>query len=131
MNLINLKILTPKGIYFQDDVYRIDLKTKSGSIGVLKGHVPIVSGLEIDQLSILDKQKKPTKYALAGGLLNVSGDEAIIITLAIESTKDIDKKRAELAKSKAQQLLSDSKKGDKSMLKAELALKRAINRLKV
>ena len=79
----------------------------------------------------MNKQKQVTKYALAGGLLNVKGDEAIIITLAIEAVKDIDKKRAELAKIKAQKLIDDSKKSDKSMLKAELALKRAINRLKV
>ncbi len=130
MNLIKLKILTPEGIFLEQEVYRIDIKTITGDIGILANHIPLVSSIDIGRLQLLDAKEKPMHYALHGGLLNVAKKETVIITNAIEPKDKIDKKRAELAKINATKALNN--KGQDMNQKAyELALKRAITRLNV
>ena len=131
MNLLKIKILTPNGIYLEDDIYRLDVRTQSGNMGILHNHSPLVSSLDIAKMQIITKDQKPKIYALHGGLLNVIGKEAVIITSAIESQEAIDKKRAQIAKDNAEKIITKTSKEDRNYLSAELALKRAITRLKL
>ena len=68
------------------------------------------------------------EYAVAGGLLYFENDLATILTDAIESKEEIDLRRAEEAKQRAEARLDDP---NMDMRRAEVALKKAINRISV
>lgn len=60
-----LRISTPNGIFFEDDVYMVTLKTSEGYIGLQYNRMPFISSIEISTLYInidnnssLEKQKK-------------------------------------------------------------------------
>ena len=69
-------------------------------------------------------------YALAGGMLHLKDDQLNMLTDAIEGQEEIDIERAKRAKERAERRLQ--KKDSKTNIKrAEVALAKAINRIKV
>src|SRR5699024_7956342 len=71
------------------------------------------------------------QLAINGGLLEVRPDEVTILAQTAERPEDIDVDRARRAKERAERRLQQSKQDNVDFHGAELALKRAINRLKV
>jgi F0F1-type ATP synthase epsilon subunit len=43
--LFKLKVNTPAGIFFEDDIIQIELRTPSGVIGVLADHQPVIGSI--------------------------------------------------------------------------------------
>ena len=109
----------------------VTFKTTEGYIGVLAGKSPFVASLDIAELLINSSSSKDHKVcAIAGGLAYVEPGSVSIITDAIEYKELIDIKRAEKQKKLAEDSLSQ-KKGASEILKAQIALKKAINRIQV
>lgn len=130
-NKLKLKIITPHGNFFEDDVSIVSVKTSEGFMGILKGHLPTVASIQVSELHINWPGDKDFKdCAISGGLLYVESDSVSIITDAIEYKEDIDISRAEQAKLDAEAALRN--KHDKAQhIKLEYALARAINRINV
>ncbi len=62
MDTINLSIVTPNGLIFEDDVISVTLPGKEGEFGVLAGHASLVSALNVGVIVI---EKKDTVEAVA------------------------------------------------------------------
>ena len=122
-----LSIVTPKGIYKEVEVEILNLVTTNGQIGILAHHMPLASGIEISEMSYVENGQRYT-YAISGGFVYVGDIETTIIANAIESPEEIDLKRAEDAKKRAEGYLQNP---DMDLKRAEVALKRAINRIHV
>lgn len=127
MTLFKLKIVTPRGIYKETDVDMLNLRTTAGQIGILAHHLPLAAAIEISEMNYLINGER-FKYAIAGGFVYVNEDETTIIANAIESPEEIDLRRAEEAKRRAEKRL-EAKDGD--ILRAEIALRKAITRIRV
>ena len=69
-----------------------------------------------------------SEFAIAGGTLFKDENECKIITPAIEMASEIDFERASKAKNRAEERLK-SQDSDIDIKRAEIALKKAINRL--
>ncbi len=129
MKKFSLRIVTPKGIYRDIEVEMLNLRTTSGQMGILAGHIPLASGIEISEMNILVDGNR-THFAIAGGFVYVNDSETTIIANGIESQDEIDEERATNAKLRASERLSQAK--DKVDLeRAEFALKKALNRINV
>lgn len=128
MKTFKLKIVTPRGIYKEDDVEILNLRTTAGQIGILAHHLPLASGIEISEMNYVDANGQRLKFAIAGGFVYVNETEITIIANAIESPEEIDLRRAEEAKQRAEQKL---KQKDADILRAEIALRKAIVRIRV
>ena len=76
------------------------------------------------------KEVAEKKIAVAKGFMEVNDNKVTIVTPAAELPEDIDVKRAEAAKHRAEERLA-SKNEKIDHVRAELALKRAIQRLDV
>lgn len=124
-----LKIITPHGIYQEVEIDQINLRTTAGQIGILAHHIPLASAVEISQMNYIIDGKK-TYFAVAGGFVHVNENETTLIANAIESQEEIDLKRAEQAKQRAEDRLKN-KNPDTDILRAEIALRRAITRIHV
>ncbi|MBA2874483.1 F0F1 ATP synthase subunit epsilon [Thermaerobacillus caldiproteolyticus] len=129
MKTIKVSVVTPDGPVYEADVEMVSTKAKSGELGILPGHIPLVAPLEIGALR-LKKDGKTELIAVSGGFLEVRPDKVTVLAQAAEKAEDIDVVRARAAKERAEQRLQ-GKQDDIDFKRAELALKRAINRLNV
>ena len=77
---------------------------------------------------ITDKGEEK-KFFLSSGILKVNTEEVVILCDAAEWPEEIDKKRAEEAKKRAEERLS--KKDGVDIKRAEFALMRAIKRIEM
>lgn len=129
MTKFKLRIITPHGIYQEVEIDQINIRTTAGQIGILAHHIPLASGVEISQMNYVIDGKK-TYFAVAGGFVHVNENETTLIANAIESQDEIDLNRAERAKQRAEERLKN-KNSDTDILRAEVALRRALTRIHV
>jgi len=125
---INLEIITPEKIIYKDSVDSVTVPGTKGLFQVLKDHAPLMSTIEIGVIT-LKKNSENTYLTTAGGTIEVLNNNVMILADSVEVVGNIDIERAERAKTRAEENLK-SKKEDIDFLRAELALKRAINRIK-
>lgn len=131
MTTFSLKIITPEKIFYDGEIVQIGLTTKEGNIGIMADHVPYVANLVPSSLKIKEKDGEEFRVAaVAGGMVKMSGNEAVVVTSAVEWAEDIDVMRAKAAKAKAEKLIQ-LHQSDKEFERAEQKLKRALNRLTV
>lgn len=129
MNTLKVSIVTPDGPVYNSEVEMVSTKAESGELGILPGHIPLVAPLQIGAVRLKNGSK--TEYvAVSGGFLEVRPEEVTILAQAAETAESIDFARAEAAKARAEQLLQ-SKRDDIDFKRAELSLKRAMNRIDV
>ncbi|WP_066506040.1 F0F1 ATP synthase subunit epsilon [Abyssisolibacter fermentans] len=124
-----LEIVTPDKKFFEDDVEMIIVRGTEGDIGILKNHVPLVTVLGIGKIKVqIDGEMR--EASIASGYIEVEKEKTTIITDAAEWAQDIDVKRAEAAKIRAEERLKKENK-DTDVARAEIALKKAINRIRI
>lgn len=129
--LVELKIMTPQGIFWNEPVEVVTVKTTEGYIGLQKNKSPFVASLDIAELMINPQSSNKHKVcAIAGGLVIANKESVNIITDAIEYKDKIDLSRAERAKRHAEQALKSVKSEAEHQL-ATVALKKALNRIDV
>ena len=125
---MHLKIITHEKVVFDEDVDAIRTRGVDGEFGVLKGHIPIMSALDIG-VTRVTQGSEVKNFTTMGGVFQFKDDEAIILTTTAESGDEIDVARAResLARAKAQLAEAEAKKDAK---RAEAAIARAMARLK-
>lgn len=129
MAKIHCRIITPEKVYKEFDADIITIETTDGQQGILPNHMPLVARLVIGRLSCtIDNQKN--EYAIAGGLFYFRDNLAEILCDAIEAKKDIDVERANRAKDRATERINKNNKNT-DILRAKIALKRALNRIRI
>lgn len=124
-----LEIVTPDRLFFEGEVERVIARGIEGDLAVLKNRAPIVTPLSIGKIHI-KKDGKESIATCSSGYIKVTNEKTVIITDACEWPEEIDVKRAEEAKKRAEKRLKERPKG-LDVARAELALKRALNRLEV
>lgn len=125
---INLEIITPEKIIYKDSVDSITVPGTKGMFQVLKDHAPLMSTIEIGVITF--KKNDESKYlTTAGGTIEVLNNNVLILADSVEVIEDIDIDRAERAKTRAEENIKKKKEEEIDFVRAELALKRAINRI--
>ena len=125
--MFRVRVVTPEASERDFRCTQLNIDTPSGQMGILSHHMPLVTKINISMLTtIFEGERK--RYAISGGVLFFQDNEATIMADAFEHEGEIDISRAEKAKQRAEQRL---KSADESIdyKRAELALKRAINRI--
>ncbi|WP_428910096.1 F0F1 ATP synthase subunit epsilon [Niallia sp. Krafla_26] len=130
MKTMKVSVVTPDGPVHESEVEMVSTKAQSGELGVLPGHIPMVAPLAIGAVR-LKNGGKTDFVAVTGGFLEVRPDQVTILAQAAEKAVDIDVDRALRAKERAEQRLNESKQSAIDFKRAELALRRAVNRINV
>jgi F-type H+-transporting ATPase subunit epsilon len=128
-NKIRLDIVTPERIVFSEDVNMVIARATDGDIGVLPGHAPLVAGLDVWPLRVQNDEGEK-QISVCGGFIEVKPEKVTVLAACAELPEDIDVKRAEAAKTRAESRLKDAGP-DIDMTRAEAALRRALVRLRV
>ncbi|RLA95273.1 MAG: F0F1 ATP synthase subunit epsilon [Deltaproteobacteria bacterium] len=127
---IHLDIVTPEKVIFSDSVDMVTAPGTLGEFGVLPGHADFVTSIEIGEVCI-KKGDKSYFVAISGGFAEVMSDKVIILADTAEMSQEIDIKRAEAAKNKAEEKLKTISSEDEEYREIVNALKRAENRIRV
>ncbi len=129
MKTVLVNVVTPDGPVYDADVEMVSVKAQSGELGILPGHIPLVAPLAISGVR-LKRDSGEDKLAINGGFLEVRPDKVTILAQSAEKPQDIDVARAQAARERAERRLQ-SKEDHIDRVRAELALRRAANRLNV
>ena len=127
--LFKLEIIRPDRVFYSGDVRMVEYNTTEGEVGVYAGHIPMTQIIAPGKLVITEENEEKIA-ALLSGFVEVTESRVEILAEACEWPEDIDRVRAEEAKIRAERKLSNPD-GKTDILKAELALKRALIRLSI
>ena len=127
MTRLYLKVVTPDKLFFEGEIDMLVARTIEGDVGILLNHSPLVTILDIGRLVIKNGDERKVA-ACAGGYIDVRNNNITVVSDACEWEDEIDINRAERAKERASKKLEDK---DTDTFKAELALKKAINRINI
>ncbi|HOE79277.1 MAG TPA: F0F1 ATP synthase subunit epsilon [Smithellaceae bacterium] len=125
-----LEVVTPGRIVFSGKVEEVTLPGTEGEFGVLRGHEPFLTSVDIGELYFLANGKK-VYYAVNTGYAEVTGSKVTVLIETAERADAIDKDRAVKAKESATARLAQLSKEDSEYEIMSLALARANNRISV
>ena len=127
MTPFKLKIVTPDGLLYDGMAEELIVRTNSGDMGILAGHINCVASLGMGRATIVMDGKK--RYgACIGGMVSVVNGEVTLVPTTFEWAEDIDLKRAENAAERAKAILSNKDISNTELRLAEARLKRALVR---
>ncbi len=124
---LHLEIVTPEKHLFSGDVDSVTVPANTGYMGILPGHAPLLAELGMGEIEYAQDGKVEYMFC-SWGFIEVLPERVIILAQAAEAGSDIDVKRAEEAKVRAEKMLA-SPSVDIDFDRAQLALMRAIYRL--
>ncbi len=128
MNTYRAQILTPDGPVFEGEVVSLRLPGTNGNFQVLYNHSSLMSTLEIGEALVQKENDEVELYAISGGFVDVNDNALVLLAEAAERADEINVSRAQAAKERAERRLKDN---HIDHTRYELALRRAVNRLKV
>jgi len=99
-----LEIVTPDKLLVKEQAEEVQIPGKAGDIGVLPGHAPLITELTIGEIAY--KHGGETEHlSVAWGFAEVLPDKVTILAQTAERAQDIDVKRAQEAKARAEEAL--------------------------
>jgi F-type H+-transporting ATPase subunit epsilon len=130
MNQFPLRIVTPDGLLYDGNAEEVIVRTTTGDLGFLAGHMNCVAPLGMGRATILIDGKK--RYgACIGGMITMMDGKATLLATTFEWEDQIDVKRADRSEERARAVLADNKSTDTDIRLAQARLKRALIRKSV
>ncbi|MCI8887416.1 MAG: ATP synthase F1 subunit epsilon [Hungatella sp.] len=126
-DVFKLQIVTPERVFYEGDAGMVELSTTEGDIGVYANHIPMTAIVAPGVLKI-HEGSEIKKAALHAGFIEVLPEEITIMAEVVEWPDEIDVKRAEEARIRAERRLKEHS-AESDVLRAKLALRRAMTRL--
>ena len=127
MNGFSLKIVTPDGVQFDGIAQELIVRTVTGDLGIMAGHINCAAPLGMGQAMVLLDGKK--RYgACIGGLVSVVDGNVTLVPTTFEWSDKIDVERAIASEKRAQAVLQDRTSTAAQIKLAEARLKRALIR---
>ena len=125
-----LDIVTLKKVVFSEEIQSVTAPGAEGYFGILAGHTPFVSSLQVGVVRITKANGEVLNLATSGGFLMTNGKKVILLADTAERPEEIDVNRAQAAKERAEKRLAE-RSSDLDLERAKVALARALNRLKI
>lgn len=130
MNSFSLTIVTPDGVQFEGLAEALTVRTTTGDLGILAGHINCVAPLGMGLASITAEGQK--RYAACmGGVVSVLAGQVKLVPTTFEWADQIDLARAKLSEQRAKDIIADKSSTDTDLHLAEARLKRALIRQRV
>jgi len=102
--MLTLEIVTPESRVYSDTVDTVVIPTVEGEIGILPGHIPLLTQVGAGELRVL-KNGKTELLAIGDGFAEIDGDKVSILAESAIAEEKIDEAAAENAMQRAQEAL--------------------------
>jgi F-type H+-transporting ATPase subunit epsilon len=110
--VLRFKLVSLSGVQFDEEVYEVLLPTMEGTIGVLAGHMPLVSVAKTGVISVRRSAKDPSSaleyFACSGGVIEVAGGELSVLVDEADPADDINEAEAQAAYDRAQAMKAEA-----------------------
>nr|QCI07419.1 ATP synthase CF1 subunit epsilon [Leiomenia cribrosa] len=86
---LNIRVIAPDKTVWDTNAEEVILPSSTGQLGILTGHIPLLTALDIGVMRIrIDKEWEP--IILLGGFAEIDNNNITILVNGAEETKDID-----------------------------------------
>ena len=127
MTPFSLKIVTPDGVRFDGQAEELIVRTTTGDMGILAGHINCVAPLGMGRATVIVDGVK--RYAACiGGMVSVVDGAVSLVPTTFEWADSIDVARAERSLERAQAVLANKASADTDLVMAKARLRRALIR---
>lgn len=127
--MFKVEIITPDRVFYTGEAEMIEFNTQAGEIGVYKNHIPLTTVLAPGAVIIHEVQGEKIA-AVHAGFAEIVSDKVTLLAEIAEWKEEIDEKRAEAAKERAERRLQ-AKTDDVDVARAEFALRKSLTRINV
>jgi F-type H+-transporting ATPase subunit epsilon len=104
---LTLEIVTPEARVYSDTIDSVVIPTVGGEIGVLPGHIPVLTQVENGELRVT-KNGQTHRLAVGGGFVEIEGDRVHVLAEHAITEEKIDESAVEEAIKRAEQQLRDA-----------------------
>ena len=129
MKAFHIDIVTPDGIEYSGEVESLLVRTDDGDVEILAGHTDLLASLGTGRVRIIENGTARFG-SVNGGFLTVKGKEVSLCAITFEFADQIDIKRAERAREKAEASLREAK-SDAEIDMSKAKLLRSLSRINV
>ena len=105
---LTLEIVTPEARVYSDTIDSVVIPTTSGEVGILPGHIPLLTQIEHGELRVT-KNGVTSFLAVSGGFAEVETDRVSVLAEHAITEEIIDETAVEAAMKRAEQQLKDAK----------------------
>jgi F-type H+-transporting ATPase subunit epsilon len=98
---LTLEIVTPEARVYSDTIDTVVIPTQTGEIGILAGHIPLLTQVVSGELRLV-KDGKEQILAVGKGFAQIESDKVSILAEHAITEEKIDEKAVELALQRAQ-----------------------------
>ena len=126
---LTFELVTPDRAIVREQVDEVQIPGTQGYLGVLPGHTPLLTTLQVGELWFLQGGEKYF-VSIAFGFAEVLPDRVTILAQIAERAEEVDVSRAEQAQHRALERLSKAET-DGDYARARIALMKSLIRLQV
>ena len=130
MNTFLLNVTACDRVFFEGYCRQVILPLEDGEKGIQAHHENMVFAVEIGEIRITDETGEEIVGVTGTGFAQIINNRAMVIVDTCESPEEIDGRRAEEAKERAQEQLRQ-KQSIQEYYHSQASLARAMNRLRV
>jgi F-type H+-transporting ATPase subunit epsilon len=132
--MIKFQLVSLAGLKFDEEVYEVLLPTLDGRIGVMPGHMPLISVASNGVVGVRrlasDKDDMMDYFAINGGVIEVADDVLRVLVDEADNAEEISEQEAKEAFELAKKMKSEAK-DQVSLEKAQALVDRQAVRLQV
>jgi F-type H+-transporting ATPase subunit epsilon len=129
---VRVEVLTPEGQVFDGEVAMVSTRTKTGSLGVLANHAPLMAMLEPTELALYDNKddglnanrSNAKRYAQAEGYLQVADNRVLVLVEEAIPPDQIDRGAIESKLEEAKRGAEEAEEGSEARARFERDAKR-------
>ncbi|HEU5081429.1 MAG TPA: ATP synthase F1 subunit epsilon [Opitutaceae bacterium] len=108
---LTLEIVTPEARVYSDTIDTVVIPTVEGEIGILPGHIPLLTQVESGELRVT-KSGATQHLAIGKGFAQVLGDTISVLAESAITEEKIDERAVEEAMRRAEEALRGKEKLD-------------------
>jgi len=108
---LTLEIVTPEAKVYSDTIDSVVIPTLDGEIGILPGHIPLLTKVENGELRVT-KGAQTLHLAVGGGFAEIDGDKVSVLAERAITEEQIDEKAVEAAMKRAESAILEAKDMD-------------------
>lgn len=132
--MIHFVLYTLNGVKYDGDAYEVTLPTMEGEIGVLPGHMPLVSvashGAILVRKAAGERDDMREIFAISGGTIQVENDVLKVLVDEADHADDLNEQEIKEAYERAKKMKADAK-DQVSLQNAQSLMDRQAVRLQV
>ena len=127
---IQLEIVTPERLLFDEPVDSVVVPGSEGELGILPHHAPLVATLGTGELRIR-RGGFEESFAIVGGFVQVRPDKVVVMAETADLSSEIDLEKAQEARREAERALESGYREGADLAAARAALQQALLRIRV